>query len=167
MPRVPAIGLLVLAGLLLPRTVRADDFAFAIDLEAKTPTAGKTAHADVVALGVKPKERGVLEAKAGQRLTVKWTLRNVDPKMTFKDVTVHFFAVKEEKAGQVAVPKLDRDVAAESALSMDFKPKDSNEGELSFTIDKPGVYLLRVETLDAAQGEDGREYFAALDLVVR
>jgi hypothetical protein len=167
MPRVPAFGLLVCAGLFIPTGARADDLAFAIDLDLKTPTAGKTAHADVVALGVKPKERGVLEAKAGQRLTVKWRLRNVDPKMTFKDVTVHFFAVKEEKAGQLAVPKLDRDVAAESALSMDFKPKDANEGELSFTIDKPGVYLLRVETLDAAQGEDGREYFAALDLVVR
>jgi hypothetical protein len=167
MLRVPAVGLLVCAGMFAPTGARAEDLAFAIDLEVKTATASKTAHADVVALGVKPKERGVLEAKAGQRLTVKWTLRNTDPKVTFKDVTVHFFAVKEEKAGQLAVPKLDRDVAAESALSMDFKPKDANEGELSFTIDKPGVYLLRVETLDAAQGEDGREYFAALDLVVR
>jgi hypothetical protein len=167
MLRVPAVGLLVCTSLLFPRSVRADDLAFAIDLEAKTPAVSKTAHADVVALGVKPKERGVLEAKAGQRVTVKWMLRNNDPKITFKDVTVHFFAVKEEKAGQLAVPKPDRDVPAESALSMDFKPKDANEGELSFTIDKPGVYLLRVETLDAAQGEDGREYFAALDLVVR
>jgi hypothetical protein len=166
MPRVPAV-LFVCAGLFAPGVTRAEDLAFAIDLDVKTPTASKTAHADVVALGVKPKERGVLEAKAGQRVTVKWTLRNVDPRATFKDVTVHFFAVKEAKAGQTAVPKLDRDVAAESALSMDFKPKDSNEGELSFPLDKPGVYLLRVETLDAAQGEDGREYFAALDLVVR
>ena len=108
-----------------------------------------------------------LEARAGQRVTVKWTLRSTDPKTTYKDVTVHFFAVKEEKAGQQTVPNLNRDVAVETALSMDFKPKDATDGELSFTIDKPGSYLLRLETIGAAVGVEGHEHFAALDLVVR
>jgi hypothetical protein len=167
MLRTAAAGSMLCALLLTGAAAGAEDLAFAIDLTAKTAAASKTAHADVVALGVKPKDRGMLEAKAGERVTVQWTLRNADPKTTYKDVTVHFFAAKEEKAGQHSLPKLDRDVAAESALTMDFKPKDSNEGELSFTIDKPGTYLLRVETLEAAQGPDGREYFAAIDLVVR
>jgi hypothetical protein len=166
MVRIPAAGL-ILPTLLLIAAAPAEDLAFAIELTVKTAVASKTAHTDAVALGVKPKDRSVLEARAGERVTVQWTLRNADPKTTFKDVTVHFFAVKEEKAGQQAVPKLDRGVAAESALTMDFKPKDSNEGELSFTIDKPGTYLVRVETLEAAQGPDGQEYFAAIDLVVR
>ena len=164
MPRA-VLCLAVAAWLSSVLAARADEFA--IDLEARADKASKAAHAEKVALGTTPKQRPVLEARAGQRVTVKWTLSSTDPKTTYKDVTVHFFAVKEEKAGQQTVPRLDKDVAVETALSMDFKPKDSNEGELSFPLDKPGVYLLRVETLDAAQGEDGREYFAALDLVVR
>jgi hypothetical protein len=50
---------------------------------------------------------------------------------------------------------------------MDFKPKDKTEGELSFTVEKPGVYLLRLETMGASAGIEGSEYFAALNLVVR
>jgi hypothetical protein len=157
--------LAVAAGLSGALAVRADEFA--IDLEARADKASKAAHAEKVALGTTPKQRPVLEARAGQRVTVKWTLRSTDPKTTYKDVTVHFFAVKEEKAGQQTVPRLDKDVAVETALSMDFKPKDATDGELSFTIDKPGSYLLRLETIGAAVGVEGHEHFAALDLVVR
>jgi hypothetical protein len=57
-------------------------------------------------------------------------------------------------------------VAAESALTMDFNPKDATRGELSFTLERPGFYLLRLETIGAAVGADGQEYFAALDLEV-
>ena len=55
----------------------------------------------------------------------------------------------------------------ESALIMDVGPKDINESELSFTIDKPGYYLFRVETLDAVTGGAPHEDFAALDVKVR
>src|SRR5205807_1401657 len=113
----------------------------------------------------KPEPRPVLVAKADTPVTVKWTLRNTDPTATVKDVLVHFFAVREEKANQQEVPKLNKDVAAESALTMDFKPKDKAAGELTFTVAKPGTYLLRLEAKGAA-GKDGREPFVALDLVV-
>jgi hypothetical protein len=158
---VAAVVLLVLP----PAVARADHFA--IDLEARAGKESKTAHAEAAALGATPKPRPVLEVKAGERVTVKWTLRCTDPKETYKDVVVHFFAVKEEKTGQQAVPKLDRDVTAESALTMDFKPKDANDAELSFTVDRPGSYLLRLETIGAAVGLEGHEHYAALDLVVR
>jgi hypothetical protein len=162
----PAAVAAVLLGLLSwTAAARADHFA--IELEARAGKESKTAHTEAVALGATPKPRPVLEVKAGERVTVKWTLRCTDPKETYKDVVVHFFAVKEEKTGQQAVPKLDRDVTAESALTMDFKPKDANDGELSLTIDRPGSYLLRVETIGAAVGLEGHEHFAALDLVVR
>ena len=50
---------------------------------------------------------------------------------------------------------------------MDFGPKDKNEGELSFIIDDPGCYLLRLETIGATAGRAGHENFAALDVKVR
>jgi hypothetical protein len=162
----PAAAVLVLFGLLFSAVAaRADDFA--IDLEARAGKESRTAHAEAVALGATLRPRAVLEAKAGERVTVKWVLRCTDPKETYKDVIVHFFAAREAKTGQQAVPKLDKDVAAESALTMDFKPKDAADGELSFTVERPGSYLLRLETIGAAVGLEGHESFAALDLVVR
>jgi hypothetical protein len=164
MPRALCSGLLILGWLSWPLPATAAPFD--IDFKVEADKVSKTAGADTAAVGVKPKERPVLHVKAKSRITATWKLTNTDPKKTFKDVVVHFFAVKEEKAGQVTVPKLNKDVAAESALTMDFEPRDNSQGELAFTIDTPGVYLVRVETIGAAAGTDKEEYFAAIDVVV-
>jgi hypothetical protein len=140
---------------------------FAIDLEARTAKASRTAHAEAIGRGSNPKTRGVLELKAGDRVTFKWKVTNIDPKDVCKDVVVHCFLVKEEAVGQQAVPKMDRGVVAENAMTRDFKPKDKAEGELTITIENAGCYLLRVETIGAAKGLEDHEYFAALDLDVR
>ena len=139
---------------------------FAIDLEVRAAKVHNACHAESVAIGARPLRRKVLEVKAGEPVTVRWTLRSVARKETVKDIVVHFFATKEEKAGQQVVPKLDKEVAVETALTMDFKPTDKTEGELTFTLDKPGCYLVRLETIGAAAGSAGHEYFAAMDLVV-
>ncbi len=153
---------------------RADQFT--IDLEVKGPKAGRTVHAekagpaDLSALGTKPKPREVLEVKAGDRITIKWTLTSNTSKETIKDVLVHFYAVKINKAGDPPPPKLDKDVLLESALTMDFKPKDKNESELSLQIDKQGIYLLRLEPLKSKRGgadADDQECFATLEVIAR
>ena len=77
------------------------------------------------------------------------------------------YGVNHRLVGQAALPDLNKDVAAESALTMDFKPKDKTEGELTFTIEAAGNYLLRLETVKTAVGDDGHEHFAALDIVVK
>ncbi len=151
--------------LLAAAGVRADPFA--IDLTAKAGKASRTAHAETTGSEGLARARPALDASAGQAVTVTWTLRCTDPAKTYKDVIVHFVAVKEDKVGQRVVPKLDKDVAAETALSMDFKPKDSADGEVTFTVAQPGTYLLRLETIGAATGLEGHEDFATLDLVVR
>jgi hypothetical protein len=159
------LGLAALGALLPAAAVAAEPFA--IDLTVRAGKGSQTAHAESAARLATPKARAALEVKAGERLTVHWTMSGTDPKGTIKDVTVHFFAVKEEKANQQSVPKLDKGVVAESALSMDFGPKDKNEGELTFIIDKPGCYLLRLETIGATAAPAGHEDFAALDVKVR
>jgi hypothetical protein len=160
----PIAGLLLVScGLLYPSVAAAD---FTIDLKVETASGSKTVHADAAALGVKPRQREVLHVKAGTKLTVQWTLTNADAKQAIKNVVVHFVAVKEEELGQRNVPKLNKGVAAESALTMDFGPRDSTRGRLDFTIDVPGAYLLRLETIGAAAGVEGQEFFAALDVAV-
>jgi hypothetical protein len=165
MPRALLCGLLVLGWLNRPPTAAAHHFT--IDLKVQAGKAMKSASAEAAAPGVKPKPRGVLRVRARTPITARWTLTNADAKTTYKDVTVHFFAVKIDKLGQTILPKLTKGVAAESALTMDFGPKDATKGELTFTIDTPGVYLLRLETIGAAgRGPDAHEHFAALDVVI-
>jgi hypothetical protein len=164
MPRLPLAFLAALTGLLWASFVQADHFA--IDLEVQSAKITKTAHAAVLDADAKPVARDVLMVKTGDAITVKWALSNTDPKVAAKDVLVHFFVVKEEKTGQATVPKLTKDLAAESALTMDFQPQDKAEGTVTFAIDKPGSYLVRLETKGAA-GKDGHEQFAAIDLLVR
>lgn len=139
---------------------------FAIDLNAHADSQKVAAHAETVAPGQKARPRPILHLKAGQRVDVKWVLTNTDAKNSFKDVLVHFFVVKEEKVGQQVVPKLDKTVQTESALTMDFRPGDKARGDLSFTIDSPGAYLLRLETVGAAIKPDAHEHYAAIDLIV-
>ena len=163
--RTPTVAAAVLGFLVTTSPARADHFA--IDLEARDGKASQTAHAEAAGRGATPKPRKALEARAGDSITVRWKLRNTDPKSTSKDVLVHFVAVKEEKAGQAAVPKLDKGVLAETALTMDFRPRDAAEGEVTFVVREKGPYLVRLETIGASVGLGGHEDFAALDLIVR
>ena len=171
--RISSFGWTLVSWPLLAGLAAGHDFA--IDLEVKTPKGNQTVHAQISALGQKPipalgekpKPRAALEVKAGDKITVKWTLRSTAAKETAKDVLVHFYAVKINKLGEPPPSKLDEDVVTETALTMDFKPKDKTEGELRLQIDKPGFYLLRLETIGAAVGLEGHEHFAALDLIVQ
>jgi hypothetical protein len=148
-----------------PADLHADHFT--IDLKVEASGGSRTVHAQAATLGGRPGSRPLLEGTPGKSIAIHWTLTSTHPKGTFKDVLVHFFVVKEEKAGQQAVPRLDKNVEVESALTMDFKPGDKAQGEQTFQIDKPGVYLVRLETVGASVGGDGHEHFAALDLVIK
>ena len=170
MIRIPSYFLATLPALVISATARADTFT--IDLEVKGPKAGRTVHAEAAAtelldLGAKPKPRAVLEVQAGDTITIKWTLASTAPKEPVKDVLVHFYAVKINKSGDSPPPKLDKGVLLETALTMDFKPKDKTEGELSLQVDKPGVYLLRLETSFKTADQETRQPFATLDLIAR
>lgn len=153
----------LLLGFLVP-SIRADHFR--IDLKAKVANETKTAHVVTLAANGRPQPRALLKAHVDTPITVSWTLSNATSAPKVKEVVVHFFAVREEKPDQQAVPALTKNVVAESALTMDFMPNDKTEGELTFSVAKPGCYLLRLETIGAV-GKDGREPFAALDVVVR
>jgi hypothetical protein len=154
---------LVLGGLLVP-TAGAQEFT--IDLKVQSSKENKTANAETAVVNFKLKPRGTFKVKAGEKIRVQWTMKNVDAKEVFKNVLVHFFVVKLDKAGQAFLPKLDKNVAVESALLMDFRPKDQTQGDLTFVIAQPGAYLLRLETIGARIDFGGHEHYANLDLIV-
>ncbi len=160
-PPVLATGLLLIClGMAHAQAPRFD-----IELVARTPKATLTVHAEATATPAKAKPRAILEAPASAPITIQWRVTSMVSKSAVKDLVIHFVAVRHERVGQLESPKLDKDVAAETACNMDFEPGDSARGELRLTLDRPGVYLMRVETIGA--GKPGTEYFAALDFVAR
>jgi hypothetical protein len=158
MPRFAFATLLVL---LAGTVTRAADFA--IEVSVRVGKDGKAVTA-VYPVAEPGKPRGVFTAAVDARITLQWTVRNIDKSATAKDVLLHFFVVREEQQGQAEVPKLTKGVAAEGALSMDFKPQDRTHGEVTFTVPQAGAYLVRIELKDSGAE---REPFAALDLLVR
>ena len=161
MLRPASFGLVLFLGL-LGSAAHADPFT--INLVAR---AGKEqATAVNRTADAKPQPRAILIAERAVPITVQWTVRHAAAIATAKDVLVHCFVVRQEKPDQPQVPKLTKNVALESALTMDFRPRDRTEGAFTLTIPQAGCYLIRLELKGTAdKGEP--EPFAALDLVVR
>src|SRR5690242_1798764 len=71
--RMRSVGSLAFAfGVLFLGTARANHFA--IELKVETTKGSKVAKCETLAPGVKAKVREVFVAKAGQQITVRWTL---------------------------------------------------------------------------------------------
>jgi hypothetical protein len=163
--RLTIVGIFLIAWQPRLSVARADTFA--IDLTVQAGKTTNTVHPASTDLSIKPKARTIVRAKRGEPIAVTWTVTNTEPKTTYKDVLVHLFVVKEEMLGQPTVPKLDKDVVVETALTMDFKPKEKATGSLMIPTIRRGYYLLRLETIGAANGADGRDCYAALDLEIK
>lgn len=107
--------------------------------------------------------RPVLKVRANEPIKVQFLLTNVYPHKTLDNVVVHFFVVREEKAGQKAIPDLRDEVVLETAFDMDLKPGGKAGQRTTFRVDQPGAYLVRVETRNT---HSDHEHFAAIDLIV-
>src|SRR4051794_8478314 len=106
-------ALAVLFGVAGPLTLGAAEFA--IELQAQAGKESKSVQA--VPPDAKPPTRVVLASGADTPITLRWTLRNADKTATVKDVLVHLFVVKQERLDQAEVPKLNKGVVVESALT--------------------------------------------------
>ena len=107
--------------------------------------------------------RLVLKVRPNERVKIQFMLTNVYPHKTLENVVVHFFIVREEKAGQKEVPDLKGEVVLESAFDMDFKPGGKAGLRTTLKIAEPGAYLVRVETRNT---QSDHEHFSAIDLIV-
>jgi hypothetical protein len=107
--------------------------------------------------------RPVLKVRPNEPVRIQFLLTNVYPHKTLENVVVHFFVVREEKAGQKEIPDLKGEVVLESAFDMDFKPGGKAGQRTTLKIAEPGAYLIRVETRNT---QSDHEHFAAIDLIV-
>jgi hypothetical protein len=150
---------------LICRPVSAAEHA-KITLDVSTSKYKETAFVDQTPPDSGKNPRPVLHAKAGETIKVEWVFTNIYPHKTIENAILHFYVAKEAKVGQKELPDLGEksgDVVVETAFEMDFKPNGRAKGRHSFKVDKPGAYLVRLETLKT---DSDHEHFAAIDLVV-
>jgi hypothetical protein len=160
--KTPAACLLTpLALLLVTPLARAEHAKIQLDVSASGSQ--QTAFVDQTPPASGKNPRPVLKVKAGDPIRVNWVLTNVYPHKTLANVVVHFYIAREKKVGQKDLPELTEDVVQESAFEMDFKPGAKAGQRNTIRIDRPGVYLVRVET---RQTQSDHEHFSAVDLVV-
>ena len=134
-----------------------------ITLDVIVPGGQQTAFVDQTPPAWGKNPRPVIKAKVGESIKINWMLTNVYPHKTLENVVVHYFVVGVSKAGQKEPPDLSGDVVVESAFEMDFKPGAKAGQRSTLKIDKPGVYLIRIET---RQTNSDHEHFSAIDLVI-
>ncbi len=111
--------------------------------------------------GINP--RPVFKAKVNDPLVLQFILTNAYPHGELKDVTVRYFVVRVDKLGQKKLPDLDKGAITQGRMTMNLKPKAKVGARVAFTIPEPGVYLLRVHTLNT---KSEHEHFTAIDLQV-
>lgn len=111
------------------------------------------------------KRRQIITLRPGAKAQISAEIVHVGKSQIYKDVLVHFFVVREEELGQSKVPKLDKAVVFEAALTMDFAPGEKASWDHLLQIDQAGNYLLRVETLGLRRVH-GHDHYAAVDLHV-
>jgi hypothetical protein len=106
-------------------------------------------------------QRQVLKVKAHEPLALQFIFTNAYPHGVTKDVTIRFFVVREDKAGQKYLPDLKGDVVVQGQFQLNFKPKARVGARVAFKVPRRGNYLLRVDSLNT---QSDHEHFSALDL---
>src|SRR5205807_9895525 len=105
--------------------------------------------------------RPLFKAKAGEPLVLQFFFTNTYPHGEKKDVIVRYFVVREEKAGQKAVPDLKNGTVTDGHFTLNFKPQRRVGARVAFTIPRPGTYLLRVQSENT---DSDHEHFSAIDV---
>jgi len=112
--------------------------------------------------GVNPRPK--LAVRAGDPLILHFILTNAYPHGLLKDVTVRYFVVRTDKIGEKQLPDLEGHTVTQGHVVLNLKPKCRVGARLQFRIDKPGIYLVRVDTLNT---HSDHEHFSAIDLEVK
>jgi len=136
-----------------------------VRLDVETPRETTTAFVDQTPPPSGKTPRPVARAKVGEALKIRYMLENVYPHQTLESVVVHFYVARIGQVGQKELPDVDGGdgTALETAFDLDLRPGAQTGGRATLRLDRPGVYLVRVESRNT--GSD-HEHFAAIDLVI-
>lgn len=156
------VGGVVAAAIAMGSTARAEHFNIKLTV-TNADEQSETAFSDQSPpeTGIIP--RPVLKVKAGTKVKVTFMLTNVYPHGKIKNAGVRYYVVKQAKLGQKSLPETDQGSVIQGSFVLDLKPKARIGVQQTFTIDQPGAYMFRIETL---RTQSNHEHFSAIDLDV-
>jgi hypothetical protein len=158
-------GTLAFAAMTSPHRAAAEHFDIMLRVQAEHSQADAAMDTTPPIGGVN--RRPIVDAKVGEPIRVAWQMKSGFPHGIMKEVTIHFFVVREEQTGQKPVPDPNSPAGlVDNSFVMDFAPKKAATGSLRMKILEPGTYLVRVQSENTHQEHD-HEHFSAIDLVVR
>jgi hypothetical protein len=163
MYRLPRLCTALLAFAVAASAARAEHAKIQLDVKVDGQTTA-TAFVDQTPPAWGKNPRPVIRAKVGQEIQIQWVLTNVYPHKTLENVVVHSFVAPQEKTGQKELPDLSREsIPLETAYELDLKPGAKTGARAALRLDRPGAYLIRVESRNT---QSDHEHFAAVDLVI-
>jgi hypothetical protein len=136
---------------------------FRLDPETGLTKDEAIAYSDQEPPGGGVKARPLFKVKAKDSLVLQFILINTYPHGNNKDVTVRYCVVRREKVKQKDVPDFRGEMVTKGTFQLNFKPKTRVGARVAFTVPEPGIYMLRVDTLNTASDH---EHFSAIDLQV-
>jgi hypothetical protein len=145
---------------------RAEHFDITLRVQSAEGKAEAFSDEEPPAGGVNP--RPVFHTLVGQPLTWQFFLTNVKPHSPFKHLKLHYALtlVDDSRVGQTTVvpsPKKLEPPVFDGDFILDLKHHGRVGIRQQFQIDRPGLYLLRVESVDS--GSD-HEHFSAINIQV-
>jgi hypothetical protein len=146
----------------VPGRVGAEHFDFTLTLESASEKVEADSDDDPPAGGFNP--RPIVHGRVGETLHSQFLMTNGKPHDPFLQLKVRYYLVPEIKAGQKEPSGAMKDSTVEGEFVVDLKYKGRVGVRQQFRVDKPGVYLLRVET-DNSHSDP--EHFSAVDLEVK
>jgi hypothetical protein len=152
---------ILLAVAFFAAVVRAEHFDITLTVEGGGKKAEAYADDSPPPEGLHP--RPVFRARAGELLTLQFFMNYVNPHDSEKQVTVRFFVAPVKQVGQKEVPAADETAVVRGSFVLDFKPKSRLGLTQKFRVDRAGVYLLRLESVDS---HSDHQHFSAIDLVI-
>jgi hypothetical protein len=158
-PWILAVGVLFLCS----SAARAEHAA--IDLLVSQSDKQAEAHADEEPPLGGLYETPVFNMKAGEPAVMQFIFVNIYPHRELPQATVRYYVIPIRELGQKETPSPDDGQAVVlGQVIMPFKPKCRVGARLQFTVPEPGLYRMRVDTLNT---QSDHEHFSAIDLVVQ
>jgi hypothetical protein len=159
--------LVVLFGVLAG--VRAEHADIYLRLQRIDPATGATkdevsSHADQDPPAGGHEKRPLIKVKAKEPLVLQFFFTNTYPHGITKGARVRYFLARVEKIKQKQLPDLVQGCVVEGDFQLNFKPKGKVGARVAFTAPPPGIYLLRVESLNT---NSDHEHFSAIDVQVK
>lgn len=141
---------------------RAEHFSISLTIENADSKTESHADDDPPPVGLNPWP--VFHARVGEALTWQFFMTNVKPHEPFEQMKVRYYLAPAVQSGRKDLSASETTPVFRGEFLLDFKYKGRVGLRQQFRVDRPGKYVLRVESVDS---HSEHEHFSAIDVEVQ